>query len=151
MTKACVNTSGTSTTKRASVLRLQLQLRDFGTIRERLTVAWDAGLVRLDHDWIGDDYLASMSAHFISKRLACAACPLQPPKQASSGRLGMSETRRKRKSRYYSITSSARASTVSGSFMFSIFAVPRLMMSFNLVGCSIGSSPGFMPPRMRAM
>src|SRR6476620_6023383 len=32
-----------------ALLRLPLQLRDFGAIRERLAVAGNAGLVRLDH------------------------------------------------------------------------------------------------------
>ena len=45
----------------------------------------------------------------------------------------------------YSITSSARASIVGGTMMPSAFAVFKLMISSNLVGCSIGSSAGFAP------
>src|SRR5580692_2521817 len=52
---SAVNLSGTSTTNGASVLF-------FGfPIRERLAVARNAGLVRLDHGRIGDDHLE----HFV--------------------------------------------------------------------------------------
>src|SRR5271169_6332353 len=40
-----------------ALLMLPLELRDHGAIRERLAVAGDAGLVRLNHGRIGDDYL----------------------------------------------------------------------------------------------
>src|ERR1700716_1318950 len=40
----------------------------------------------------------------------------------------------------HSITSSARASSVGGTFMPSAFAVLRLMTSSNFVGCSAGIS-----------
>jgi hypothetical protein len=48
----------------------------------------------------------------------------------------------------YSITSSAVASSDGGTVMPSAFAVLRLMMSSNLVGWMIGTSPGFSPLRM---
>src|SRR5205085_1535906 len=41
------------------------------------------------------------------------------------------------------ITSSARTSSDCGMLMPSAFAVCRLMISSNLVGCSIGNSAGF--------
>ena len=49
----------------------------------------------------------------------------------------------------YSITSSARASSVAGTSSPSALAVGRLMTSSNLVGCSTGRSAGFSPLRMR--
>jgi hypothetical protein len=45
----------------------------------------------------------------------------------------------------HSITSSARASNWGGMVIPSAFAVFELMTSPNLVGCSIGRSPGFAP------
>ena len=45
----------------------------------------------------------------------------------------------------YSITSSARASSVGGMSRPSALAVFRLMTRSNLVGCSTGISPGFAP------
>src|SRR5262245_52793430 len=48
----------------------------------------------------------------------------------------------------YSITSSARASRVSGRVRPSAFAVVRLMTRSNLVGCSTGTSPGLAPRRI---
>jgi hypothetical protein len=49
----------------------------------------------------------------------------------------------------YSITSSARASNLSGIVSPSAFAVPRLITSSNLVGCSTGRSAGRAPWRIR--
>ena len=49
----------------------------------------------------------------------------------------------------YSITSSARASSCGGTVRPSAFAVFRLMVSSNLVGCITGKSAGFSPLRMR--
>src|SRR6516164_8486347 len=48
----------------------------------------------------------------------------------------------------YSITSSARASSVGGTSRPSAFAVVRLTTSSNLVGCSTGRSAGFAPRRI---
>ena len=48
----------------------------------------------------------------------------------------------------YSITSSARASSVSGTVRPSALAVLRFMASSNVVGCSTGRSPGFTPFRI---
>jgi hypothetical protein len=45
----------------------------------------------------------------------------------------------------YSITSSARVSSVGGTMMSSAFAVFRLITSSYLVGCSTGRSAGFAP------
>src|SRR5215468_6040249 len=61
----------------------------------------------------------------------------------------MSGLLRRGKRYCYSITSSARASTVPGMVMPSSFAVARLMKSSNFVGCSIGNSPGCAPEHVR--
>ena len=50
----------------------------------------------------------------------------------------------------YSITSSARASTVGGISRPSALAVLRLITSSNFIGCSTGRSAGFAPVRMRS-
>jgi hypothetical protein len=50
----------------------------------------------------------------------------------------------------YSITSSARASSVGGTSMPSAFAVFKLMASSYLVGACTGRSAGFSPLRMRS-
>src|SRR5262245_31539213 len=47
-----------------------------------------------------------------------------------------------------SITSSASASSLSGIWRPRVLAVVRLMMSSNLLGCSTGISPGFVPRRI---
>src|SRR4029077_10242102 len=49
---------------------------------------------------------------------------------------------------HYSITSSARASSVGGNVMPRALAVLRLITSSILVGCSTGSSPGLAPLRI---
>jgi hypothetical protein len=49
----------------------------------------------------------------------------------------------------YSITASARASSVGGISKTSAFAVFKLMTSSNLVGCKTGKSPGRSPLRIR--
>ena len=51
----------------------------------------------------------------------------------------------------YSITSSARASRVGATSRLSAFAVFRLMMNSNLVGCNTGRSAGLAPLRIRPM
>ena len=50
-----------------------------------------------------------------------------------------------RRSVAHSITLSARAPNVAGTVMPSALAVLRLITSSNFVGCSTGTSPGFMP------
>src|SRR5262249_34784804 len=45
----------------------------------------------------------------------------------------------------YSIASSARARSLSGMVTPSALAVVRLITRWNLVGCSIGISPGLLP------
>jgi hypothetical protein len=49
----------------------------------------------------------------------------------------------------YSITSSARASSVGGTSRPSALAVLKLMANSNLVGCNTGRLAGFSPLRMR--
>src|SRR5713226_4299009 len=53
--------------------------------------------------------------------------------------------------RTYSITSSARASSVGGTSRPSARAVGRLMTKSNLVDCTTGRAVGFSPLRMRAV
>jgi hypothetical protein len=48
----------------------------------------------------------------------------------------------------YSITSSASASSLGGTSIPSAFAILRLMLDVNLVGCSMGMSPGLVPLRI---
>src|SRR5262249_51786945 len=50
---------------------------------------------------------------------------------------------------HHSITSSASASSLSGTVRPSAFAVVRLMMNSNFVGCTTGRSAGFSPLRTR--
>jgi len=50
----------------------------------------------------------------------------------------------------HSITSSARARSVGGTSMPSVFAVLRLITSSYLVGACTGRSAGFSPLRMRS-
>jgi hypothetical protein len=50
-----------------------------------------------------------------------------------------------RVAKIYSITSSARASSVGGTSRPSALAVLRLITSSNLVGCTIGKSAGLVP------
>src|SRR5215468_1786153 len=52
---------------------------------------------------------------------------------------------------HHSITSSARTSIDDGMSRPSVFAVLRLMMRSNLVGCTTGKSAGFAPLRIRPM
>src|SRR5262245_27787375 len=49
----------------------------------------------------------------------------------------------------HSITSSAAASSLSGTVRASILAVEALMTSSNLLDCTTGKSAGFAPLRMR--
>jgi hypothetical protein len=52
------------------------------------------------------------------------------------------------KTGFYSITSSARSRNASGIVRPSALAVVRLMTNSNLIGCSTGMSPGFVPRRI---
>ena len=56
---------------------------------------------------------------------------------------------RRSKQHLYSITSSARASSVGGTSMPSALAVPRLITSSNFMARSTGMSAGLAPLRMR--
>jgi hypothetical protein len=68
---------------------------------------------------------------------------------ASFPRPGGSQMCHTRKKRAYSITSSARPSSVSGKVRPSAFAVLRLMTSSIFVSCCTDMSAGFSPLRMR--
>jgi len=50
---------------------------------------------------------------------------------------------------YYSMTSSARASSMGGTSRLSALAVFMLMTNSNLAGCSTGKSPALSPLRIR--
>src|SRR5262245_3866757 len=77
--------------------------------------------------------------------------------RSSSGRLGpyclwprrrAAEQRDELAPADHSITSSARASRGGGTVRPSALAVVRLMTRSNLVGCSTGISPGFVPRKI---
>ena len=74
----------------------------------------------------------------------------RPPECVDSSSLPASENLHKLRTlrQTYSITSSARASSVGGMSRPSALAVLRLMTSSNLVGCSTGKSAGFAPRRI---
>ena len=82
-----------------------------------------------------------------------ASCPLYPQKQTLRSAAGMSalcqkQTYAVQQAAGYEITLSALASSDSGTVMPSAFAVSRLMISSNLLGCSTGMSPGLVPRRI---
>ena len=74
----------------------------------------------------------------VDTRLACAKTCREQMQQHRS------------RSQPYSITSSARASSIGGISSPSAFAVLRLITSSYLVGASTGKSAGFSPLRMRS-
>src|SRR5262249_36765327 len=106
----------------------------------------------------GQEYRAPLREQGVRLRLARrAACPRASatgllrlmgrggPRRAGGGWKGAgSQTN----SRRHSITPSARASSVGGTSMPSVFAVLRLITSSNLVGCSTGRSAGLAPFRI---
>ena len=61
------------------------------------------------------------------------------------GRVAISDPEQAQHGGAYSITSSARATSMGGISRPSALAVLRLMISSNFVGCSIGRSAGFAP------
>jgi hypothetical protein len=81
--------------------------------------------------------VSSSGGKFVTRRFQTFAT-----KSATSGLMQRS------KRRCYSITSSARASSIGGTSRPSALAVLRLMTRSNLVGCSTGISPGFAPRRI---
>ena len=78
-----------------------------------------------------------------------AAGPLYPYTHRESGHSGTAVRCQEETFRCYSITSSARASSVSGTVRPSALAVLRLITSSYLVGAWTGKSVGFSPRRMR--
>jgi hypothetical protein len=79
-------------------------------------------------------------------------CPLPPaadmPPQRRWATSCHKPTYAVQQNRDYSITSSARASSVADTSKPSAMAVTRLTTSSNLVGCSTGRSAGFVPRRI---
>ena len=98
----------------------------------------------------------------LSRGSSPASCPTEPlvsfqtNRQLSGWNSSSTDSSRLRGARPladfadYSITSSAMLSTPEGIPRPSAFAVFILITSSNLVGCMIGSSPGFSPLRTRA-
>ena len=70
------------------------------------------------------------------RRSAWIASSCRHPKTYTEGDIG-----------HYSMTSSARASSVAGMFRRKAFAVLRLIASSYSVGCITGRSAGGVPPR----
>src|SRR5262249_52652868 len=64
---------------------------------------------------------------------------------------GRAAEERDERATLHSITSSASESSLSGIWRPSAFAVLRLMLNSNFVGCMTGKSAGFSPLRMRLM
>src|SRR6516162_3156783 len=62
---------------------------------------------------------------------------------------GCAAEKRDERAPLHSITSSARASSLSGIWRPSAFAVLRLMINSSFVACMTGRSAGFSPLRMR--
>src|SRR5262249_31947128 len=73
----------------------------------------------------------------------------QGPDRHSEGKIA--NERAAAKKHCYSITSSARATSLSGTVWPSAFAVSRLTTVSNLVGACSGRSAGFTPLRMRSI
>src|SRR5262245_14639675 len=72
------------------------------------------------------------------------------PRRPRPRRRSAAEQRDDLSTPHHSITSSARASSVSGTVSPSALAVLRLITSSYLVGACTGKSPGFSPLRMRS-
>ena len=78
--------------------------------------------------------------------------PLKPDvaRRGGTAEVPLSAVSRCSKQKRYSITSSARASSVDGTLRPSALAVLRLITSSYLVGACTGRSAGFSPFRMRS-
>lgn len=103
-------------------------------VRTRRVRAESRPLKSFSRDWV-----LSETGHCICK---CSR-PTWAGKQTSTDKASFA-------SPLYSITSSARASSVGGISTPSARAVLRLMTNSNLVGCSIGKSAGFAPRAIRS-
>ena len=89
-------------------------------------------------------------------RLTPVCSPVYPQLRTSANATGMSQQwatsglmSTAAKFRAYSMTSSARASSVAGTSRPSILAVSALITSSNFDACTTGKSAGFAPLRMR--
>jgi hypothetical protein len=96
-----------------------------------------------------------MSGHERRFRDVCGTSALPPILTVTADILNRQLRARKRhmhrsKQHHYSITSSARASSVGGTSRPRDFAVLRLITSSYLVGACTGRSAGFSPLRMRS-
>jgi len=77
-----------------------------------------------------------------------ACCGLRARRERPHGRAA--EQRDERAALHHSITSSARASTLSGNARPSVLAVLTLIVSSYLIGCCTGNSATFAPLRIRS-
>jgi len=80
---------------------------------------------------------------------ALGPCPLYPQEQTNLEAVGLSAKCHEPTLALYSITSSARASSIGGSGRPSAFAVLRLMTKSNVVDWTTGRSVGFSPLMIR--
>ncbi len=104
------------------------------------TSGWSAGAnVR---DWSSTD-LTAPKLDFRSSPESGLESDISPCPKSANMRL-----MHRSKQHFYSITSSACASSVGGTVRPSVFAVLRFMTSSNLVACSTGRSLGLAPLRI---
>jgi hypothetical protein len=104
---------------------------------------FDALCVRLGIDWPGLGQLLNFPDRPPALR------PLCPPNRRKCGHSPRSRSCIAASRHLYSITSSARASSVGGTSRPIVLAVCRLITNSNVVGRSAGRSAGFSPLRMR--
>jgi hypothetical protein len=116
----------------------------------RLSTQETAALRDFDPAYVGSGSRAALRSCGVDVCFA-PLCGLDPdislwPRSANNGRERVQQWMHQKAD--YSITSSARASSVGGISIPSAFATTRLMTRSNLVGCSTGRSPGFAPRKI---
>ena len=94
--------------------------------------------------WVKADICGAQSHVRFTPESGHVQCTSPCPLWANSGHSVLRQTLAR-----YSITSSARASSLGGTSRPSVLAVCWLMTSSNLVACRTGKSAGFWPFRMR--
>ena len=96
---------------------------------------------RRETTWIVNQPEVSYTTH-------CAGSGLVAQQRDRAGAPGRLVDQPEKRGTRYSITSSARASSVGGMVSFSILAVSAFMTSSNLLVCRTGRSVGFAPLRI---